>query len=629
MAMIQSGSVLVASDAAASDSYGQSVAISRDGLVMAVGAPNWEGASTDQGGVYIYDLVGGAWVQRGSVLVSPAPGASHRYGASVALNTAGTVLAVGATGASGTGLAYVYAWSGSAWVQRGSNIAASDAAANDYFGSSVALNGVGDYLAVGAQLWEGTYSNQGALYGYDWSGSAWVQRTQILTLVDISGGGFGTGCALNEAGTVLACGCKLDHSSLADPGAVYIYDISGVTWVQRGSYIKASDPNASDYFGSAVALSSDGATLAVGTPGRVAFADRGGVYLFSWSGSAWSQTEIIEPADAADSDQFGTGVACNGDFSLLVIGASGWEGGLSNQGGVYLYISPLAPVQPEWGLSLLVAVAHDHLWAWPMSLVSYAQIQPDWGLSLAVAHTQMQPEFGLSLAVSGQMQPQFGLSLAVYNAAALMATTAQAWRSVCHLGGVDVSARLQGPVRVSAEANAAAIATFSLRPLAGAFNPAAYIGAEVALAYAWTGAGITQQIGIFLGQVDAVDLDPQTFVASLTCTDRRRGLLYGSDAAALASLLPGSLWSDAVFDADADGYRMAEDRISTLCADFDLLPDGSPALTPWAAKVTPDWSFTRVLADSVGVEIGRSTDLVQQVTATFGYRFSRHRRLPA
>ena len=52
---LQRGSVLTASDAAASDYFGRSVSLSSDGLILAVGAYSWEGANTDQGGVYIYD----------------------------------------------------------------------------------------------------------------------------------------------------------------------------------------------------------------------------------------------------------------------------------------------------------------------------------------------------------------------------------------------------------------------------------------------------------------------------------------------------------------------------------------------------------------------------------------------
>ena len=114
------------------------------------------------------------WVQRGSVLTASDAGANDRFGRSVALSADGAVLAVGALlwdGAAGSdqGGVYLYDWSGSAWVQRGSVLTASDAEANDNFGTSVALSADGSALAVGAFLWDGAAgSNQGGVYLYDW-----------------------------------------------------------------------------------------------------------------------------------------------------------------------------------------------------------------------------------------------------------------------------------------------------------------------------------------------------------------------------------------------------------------------------------------------------------------------------
>jgi len=112
IAPTQIGSVLVASDAAADDYFGIGCALSSDGSVLAVGAYQWEGSNSNQGGVYIYD------------------------------------------------------WNGSAWTMRGSVLTASDAAADDNFGASCALSSDGSVLTVGAQQWEGSNSTQGGVYTY-------------------------------------------------------------------------------------------------------------------------------------------------------------------------------------------------------------------------------------------------------------------------------------------------------------------------------------------------------------------------------------------------------------------------------------------------------------------------------
>ncbi len=250
-----------------------------------------------------------------------------------------------------------------------------------------------------------------------------------------------------------------------------------------------------------------------------------------------------------------------------------------------------------------------------------------WALSLAVVQTTATPVFPLSLAVTGEVTPEWALSLAVVDPAAITESAAHAWSRGILVDGVDWSARLVGPSRVDAEAGASAVASVTLALTAGAFDPADWTGAEVALDYTWTAAdgSAAYTLRQFTGQVDAFRLDPARQTITLTCSDRRKGLLLGASQAQIATLLTGSLWSDAFFNADVDGLRYAEDRLSTLAADFDLDADGTPRLTAWAAKVAPDWTIDRILADSLAVDFARHTDLVHQVEVKLDYRFARLR----
>src|SRR5574337_335647 len=109
---------------------GFSVAVSGDGNVMAC----MGSAATT---VEIYDRSGSAWVQRGSALSTTSEG----YGTSVALNSDGTVLIVGAPNYStNRGRVYTYDWTGSAWSLRGTTLIASDGVSYDYFGVGVAIS---------------------------------------------------------------------------------------------------------------------------------------------------------------------------------------------------------------------------------------------------------------------------------------------------------------------------------------------------------------------------------------------------------------------------------------------------------------------------------------------------------
>lgn len=251
--------------------------------------------------------------------------------------------------------------------------------------------------------------------------------------------------------------------------------------------------------------------------------------------------------------------------------------------------------------------------------------QPSWQLALEVSASTVQPSWPLRLAVIDTVQPSWQLALAVVDPALLLAARSHAWQYRARLDGVDITPLLAGPMSASGEAGLAAVARFSIRPQAGVVTPAQYVDAEVVLDYLWRSedGAVEQFFPLFVGRVDTVDVDPATFKLTLTCSDRRNDIL----AAGGAALLPGSRWSVGVFDAKATPLQQQEDRISTLCADFDLLPDGAPALTDWQAKVTPDWSFgaAHYVDGSLSVNYAASTEVVQRVEIDFNFRFWRLR----
>jgi hypothetical protein len=336
----RNGRILTALDAASNDSFGSAVAISGDGLVMAVGARQWEGTSTNQGGVYIYDRVDGRWEERGSVLVASPVVGSGQFGSAVALNEDGSVLVVGSPVAGTGGTVYVFDWGGSSWTQRGTIVAA-DVAATDNFGISVALSQDGLVLAVGAALWEGGTTDQGGVYIFDWGGSSWTQRGSVLTASDAANADwFGYAVAFNEDATILAVGARQWEGPTDSNGGVYIFDWSGGAWVQRGSVLSAGDAADFDYFGSSLALSGDGLLLLVGAPTwEGANTDQGAVYFYKWNGSAWANFGPGQHVahDPANSYAFGRGVAMTADGTMIVVGAEGWARPTATQGGVYTY----------------------------------------------------------------------------------------------------------------------------------------------------------------------------------------------------------------------------------------------------------------------------------------------------
>jgi hypothetical protein len=169
-------------------------------------------------------------------------------------------------------------------------VKASNTGAGDRFGQSVALSADGDTLAVGTWLEDsaatGIDGNQadnsaplaGAVYVFTRAGSTWTQQSYVKASNTGVIDEFGTSVALSADGNTLAVGTPLEDSaatgidgdqadnSIQDSGAVYVYTRSGTTWSQQ-AYVKASNTGVSDFFGAfGLALSADGNTLAVGAP---------------------------------------------------------------------------------------------------------------------------------------------------------------------------------------------------------------------------------------------------------------------------------------------------------------------------------------------------------------------------
>jgi len=98
-------------------------------------------------------------------------------------------------------------------------------------------------------------------------------------------------------------------------------------------YLKASNVEALDQFGSDVALSGDGHTLAVGAVGEASATadpndnravDAGAVYVFTRdAGGTWREQAYLKASNAGPSDFFGTDVSLSSDGHTLAVGAYG------------------------------------------------------------------------------------------------------------------------------------------------------------------------------------------------------------------------------------------------------------------------------------------------------------------
>ncbi len=364
-----------ASTTGQNDRFGEALAM--DGDTMVVGVPEEDSGATGVGGnkldnsrissgaAFVFVRDGATWRQE-AYLKSPAPDADDRFGTSVAIS--GDLIVVGApeedsnaigvggnplnNAAAQSGAAFVYRRTGGTWqfdaYLKPSNTVVG---AVGKFGQAVAIDGT--TIAIGALAEDGTGSganpaqvangnqagDSGAAYVFVRTGTTWTQQAYLKGFA--SGPGDQFGCALDIDGDLLAVGARSEdgngvgttgdptNNGVSGSGAVFTFVRNGTTW-STDAYIKASNREAGDEFGSSVAL--DGDLLAVtarfedslagGVDGNQfdnSALNSGAVYAFARVGGQWIQEGYIKASNPETDDLFGESLALHD--GLLVVGA--------------------------------------------------------------------------------------------------------------------------------------------------------------------------------------------------------------------------------------------------------------------------------------------------------------------
>lgn len=303
-------SKLVPDDGAAFSVFGISVALSGDRAL--IGAHFDDVGATDSGSVYVFENIGGAWVQ--TAKLAPDDGAARDFfGTSVAL--AGDRALIGANGdddnGEDSGSAYVFDKVGDDWVQT-AKLLPGDGAADDRFGTSVALRG--ERALIGAPQHDENGPNAGSAYVFEEVGGAWEQTAEIMAADGVADDSFGISVALSDERALIGA-TRDDTDNGVNSGSAYLFGIVGGAWVQQAKLLP-SDGAPSDGFGTSVALSGERAL--VGTPFADASApDSGSAYFFRNVGGVWIEAARIVPDDGAEDDEFGRSVAVSGDRALI------------------------------------------------------------------------------------------------------------------------------------------------------------------------------------------------------------------------------------------------------------------------------------------------------------------------
>ena len=325
---------LTASDAAAYDCVGWAVAASGDTAVVGAWFDDHHD-SFDAGSAYVFVRSGTSWVEQQKLTASDATAFDY-FGESVAVE--GDTLVVGASyvdgpeGALDVGSAYVFAWNGTTWSEQ-QKLTASDAAANDYFGIDVAVSG--DTIVVGAYSDNHAGgSTAGSAYVFARSGTSWIEQ-QKLTASDASPLDlFGLSVAISGA-TAAVGALGDDHADDSDAGSAYVFVRNGTHWTEQAK-LTASDAAAEDSFGGSVAASGDTVTVGAGGDDHAGGTDAGSAYVFVRSGTTWNEQAKLIASDAAAEDWFGS-VSVSGETA--VVGAFGDDhaGGV-DAGSAYVFV---------------------------------------------------------------------------------------------------------------------------------------------------------------------------------------------------------------------------------------------------------------------------------------------------
>ncbi len=270
---------LTASDGMADDNFGRTVGMSGDGTRVITGAPSSFFQTNSQGAAYIYNGVNYATEKK---LVASDHAAGDAFGTAVAMSGDGTKVIVGAIGKQvggnpQQGAAYIYSGTNYVTEQR---LSESDGLIGDAFGNAVAISADGTRVIVGVSIKTiGMNDSQGAAYVY--SGTNYATEKKLVASDGAASNYFGGTVAMSGDGTKVIVGAyRKQVGANVQQGEAYVYSGTNYATEQR---LTASDGAANDFFGSSVGMSADGTRVIVGAYNKTvgANAQQGAAYVFA------------------------------------------------------------------------------------------------------------------------------------------------------------------------------------------------------------------------------------------------------------------------------------------------------------------------------------------------------------
>jgi hypothetical protein len=286
------------------DRFGVSAAIEGDTILVGsvyATVPDSPVENRHFGRVYLYKKIAGVWSLQ-SHFDNPEPhDVSGMYGSAIAIS--GDTVAIGDhyegdffENVNTAGCVYTYTRTGDIWSAP-TKLVAETRAIVGFFGKSLALDG--DHLLVGAP-------HQLRAEMFHRSGGVWTRQQVILPDQAVSTSGFANAVAL-DGGTALVSIVRSTEFGAPVERGVEVFVLSGGSWTRQATLL-ANDSDVSANFGYSVALQGDTAVT-----GAITADYRGAVYVFTRTGTTWTQQSKLIAPDAYDRQHLGERVAIDGD----------------------------------------------------------------------------------------------------------------------------------------------------------------------------------------------------------------------------------------------------------------------------------------------------------------------------
>lgn len=351
--------ILSASDKVGNGRFGGAVGISGDTIVVGSSYAS-PGGSYTAGQAYVFQGSGATWTER-AILTSDLPLEKGRFGCSVGVS--GDTVVVGenfadADGVNAAGKAHVFTRSGATWTRQ-AVLTASTKFEAALFGTSLAIDG--ETIVVGAfQAHRNDYeADDGLVYVFTRTGSSWAEQATLGPYLFYGYSKFGFSVAIS--GDTVIAGAPREGfydfvTSVWYCGRAHLFVRTGSVWTYQ-SVLLASDKQAYAAFGTSVAISGDAAIIGANFHDSSGLPDSGQAYVFSRSGTVWTQDSILSASAKAASSYYGDfGYAAAISGNTVLVGSPFAEtAGLRDAGKVYAYTlvvpNPAAVSFPTVGIT--------------------------------------------------------------------------------------------------------------------------------------------------------------------------------------------------------------------------------------------------------------------------------------